>query len=93
MGPYTITIKRKPIKKTFTKIGLYIFPFDSQRIRHQEKDKKCHVCGILFEEHEYISLAFLESHKNHLLCEGCAKMLVDKGVPYVGRGENNWEDK
>jgi len=89
VGEYTLTINRKPIKKTITQIGLYMFPFtkDFRRVRYKEKDKKCHLCSTPFKDKERISLAFVKGQKNHLICENCAVDLICKGVSYVDKSQ------
>lgn len=92
MGEHTVTIQRNPLKKTFTNIGLHMFPFDESytKVRYKEKDKKCHLCGTGFTDKEKISIAFVKNMKNHLLCERCASDLIAKGVDYAerNRGDN-----
>ncbi|RST57666.1 hypothetical protein D5F11_021640 [Siminovitchia terrae] len=89
MSEYTVVIERKPLRKTFTKIGLHMFQFtkDFTRIRYQKKDKKCHLCKEDFFNNERISLAFVKGMKNHLLCEKCAKKLIEKGVSYIDKSK------
>jgi len=91
MGEYTITIHRKPIKKTITQIGLSMFPFtkDFRKVRYKEKDKKCHLCFSPFEDNEKISLAIVKNDYNMLICENCAMDLIEKGVSYVDKSQQS----
>lgn len=88
MSEYTVTIQRAPIKITFIKIGLHMFPFNDefQKIRYKEQDKKCHLCKTDFRSQEQISIGFVKKGKNHMLCEACASHLIHQGVDYIDRG-------
>ncbi len=92
MNEYVFKDGRKK-SKTITNIGLNMFPFtaDFTRIRYQEKDKQCHLCGTPFKDNEMLSLAMVKGEKNHLICEDCTNLLINQGVPFVDKGKNSEE--